>query len=180
MRWRCAYRLSFGSKEKLRYICGDDALVVAMPFAVENGPTYFSLQKVLAIVARNGQKSEIRHLTSPAVLEKFLVQKQHKESVHVMWGNSCYLRSPTPPSDFQHWSPRDPPVWKILWSVNVGTGSKFGTEVAKRYWEGSDMLVFLGKQSRGTVQTMKSYGGSKILRIRVPKHFSTEGPFVMI
>ena len=36
----------------------------------------------------------------------------------------------------------DPPVLKIQRRVNFGTGSKFGTEVAKRYGEGSEMLVF--------------------------------------
>ena len=31
----------------------------------------------------------------------------------------------------------------LLQRVNFGTGSKFGAEVAKRYGEGSEMLVFL-------------------------------------
>ena len=39
------------------------------------------------------------------------------------------------------------------------------------------MLVFLGKRGRKTVRTVKNYGGSKILRIRVPYYFSTEGSF---
>ena len=38
----------------------------------------------------------------------------------------------------------DPPVLNILRRVSFGTGSKFGTEVAKRYGEGSEVLVFLG------------------------------------
>ena len=48
--------------------------------------------------------------------------------------------------------PRDPPVLKILRRVNVGAGRKFGTDVAKRYGEGSEMLVFLGekRQENGT------------------------------
>ena len=42
--------------------------------------------------------------------------------------------------------PRDPSVLKLLRRVNFGTGSKFGTEVAKRCLEGSEMLVFLGQK----------------------------------
>ena len=38
--------------------------------------------------------------------------------------------------------PRDPPVLNILLGVNFGAGRKFGTDVAKRYGEGSEMLVF--------------------------------------
>ena len=38
--------------------------------------------------------------------------------------------------------PEDPPVLKILRRVNFGTESKFGTDAAKRYGEGSEMLVF--------------------------------------
>ena len=34
---------------------------------------------------------------------------------------------------------------RILRRVNFGAGSKFGAEVAKRYGEGSEMLVFLAK-----------------------------------
>ena len=67
--------------------------------------------------------------------------------------------------------PRDPPVLKILRRGNFGTGRKFGTDVAKRYREGSEMLVFLGKRGRKTVQKVKNYGGRKILRIQVPYCF---------
>ena len=42
---------------------------------------------------------------------------------------------------------------KKLRRVNLGMGTKFGTEVAKGYGEGSEMLVFLGKRGRKTVQT---------------------------
>ena len=45
----------------------------------------------------------------------------------------------------------NPPVLKILRRVSFGTGSKFDTEVAKRYGEGSEMLVFLGQKDRKTV-----------------------------
>ena len=45
-------------------------------------------------------------------------------------------------------NPREPPVLKILRRVNFGTGSKFGTDVAKRYGEGSEVHVFLGKRDR--------------------------------
>ena len=65
-------------------------------------------------------------------------------------------------------NPRDPPVLKIPRRVNFGMGRKFGRDVAKRYGEGSEMLVFLGKRGRKTVQKVKNYGGSKILRIRAP------------
>ena len=41
--------------------------------------------------------------------------------------------------------PRDPPVLKTLRRVNFGTGRAFGTDVAKGYGEGSEMLSFLGK-----------------------------------
>ena len=44
--------------------------------------------------------------------------------------------------------PRDPPVLKILRRVNFGTGTKFGTDVAKRYGEGSEMLVFFSGKLR--------------------------------
>ena len=66
---------------------------------------------------------------------------------------------------------RDPPVLKILRRVNFGTRRNFGTDVAKRYGEGSEMLVFLGKRGRKTVQKVQNYSGSKILRIRVPYYF---------
>ena len=47
---------------------------------------------------------------------------------------------------------RDPPVLKILRRVNFGTGRKFGTDAAKRYGEGSEMLVLPGnfRQENGT------------------------------
>ena len=51
--------------------------------------------------------------------------------------------------------PRDPPVLNIVRRVNFGTGRKFGTDVAKRYGEGSEMLVFLGKRGRKTVEILK-------------------------
>ena len=61
--------------------------------------------------------------------------------------------------------PRDPPLLKILRRVNFGAGRKFGTEVAKRYGEGSGMLVFLGKRGRQKrcTESEKLYGSSKIL-----------------
>ena len=49
-------------------------------------------------------------------------------------------------------NPRDPPVLKLLRRVNFGTGRNFGTDVAKHYGEGSEMLVFLGKRGRKTVR----------------------------
>ena len=59
--------------------------------------------------------------------------------------------------------------------MNFGTGRKFGTDVGKRYGEGSEMLVFFfflpGKRGRKTVQKAKNYDGSKILRIRAPYYF---------
>ena len=43
------------------------------------------------------------------------------------------------------------------------TRSKFATEAAKRYRESSEMLVFVGKRVRKTVQIVKDYDGSRIL-----------------
>ena len=40
---------------------------------------------------------------------------------------------------------RDPPGLKILRRANFGTGRKFGTDITKRYGEGSEMSVFLGE-----------------------------------
>ena len=45
--------------------------------------------------------------------------------------------------------------------------SRYGTDVAKCYGDGSAML-FLRQKSRKMVQTVKNYGGSKVLRIRAP------------
>ena len=47
--------------------------------------------------------------------------------------------------------PRDPPILKLLRRRNFGTGRKFGADVGKRYGEGSEMFVFLGKRGRETV-----------------------------
>ena len=56
--------------------------------------------------------------------------------------------------------------------MNFGTGSKFGTDVAKRYAEGSEVLVFfLGKRGRKTVRILKNYSGGKIVRIQEPYYF---------
>ena len=49
-----------------------------------------------------------------------------------------------------------------------GAGRKFGTAVATHYGEFSEMLAFQRKRGRKTVQMVKNYGRSKILRIRVP------------
>ena len=43
--------------------------------------------------------------------------------------------------------------------MNFGTGSQFGTEVAKRYGE-AERLVFAGKQGSETVQTVKNVMGN--------------------
>ena len=72
---------------------------------------------------------------------------------------------------FQDRPPKDPPVLKIVRRVNFGTGRKFGTDVTKRYREGSEMLAFLSKRGKNTVQKVKNYGGSKVLRIRAPYYF---------
>ena len=64
----------------------------------------------------------------------------------------------------------------MLQRVNFGTGSKFGTEVAKRYREGSEMLVFLGKRGRQTVHTVKTTVVAKYYGFG-PRSFSTEGSF---
>ena len=52
---------------------------------------------------------------------------------------------------------KNPSVLKIVWRVNFGTGIKFGTDVAKRYGEGSEVLVFLRKKrGRKTVRILNS------------------------
>ena len=48
----------------------------------------------------------------------------------------------------------DPPVLKILRRVNFGTGRKFGADAAKRYGEGSEMLVFFFQEK----EAGKRYG----------------------
>ena len=62
-------------------------------------------------------------------------------------------------------------VLKILRRVNFGTGRKFGTDIAKRYGEGSEMLIFPGKRGRKTVRILKNYGSGKTVRIRAPYYF---------
>ena len=69
---------------------------------------------------------------------------------------------------FRH--PTDPPVLKILRRVNFGTGSKFGTDAAKRYGEGSEMLGFLGRRGRKN-GTDNEKLRPKILRIQAPYYF---------
>ena len=64
--------------------------------------------------------------------------------------------------------PKDPSVLKIVRRVNSVGAVNFGTEIRKRYGEGSEMLVFPRKWSRKTVRIVKDYGRSKILRIRAP------------
>ena len=44
-------------------------------------------------------------------------------------------------------------------------------DVAKRYGEGSEMFVFLGKKRQETVQKVKDYGGSKMLQIPAQYYF---------
>ena len=48
---------------------------------------------------------------------------------------------------------QDPSVLKMVRRVNFGTGSKFGTDVAKRYGEGSEVLLFFLEKEAG-----KRYG----------------------
>ena len=67
--------------------------------------------------------------------------------------------------------PKDPSVLKIVRRANLLRRDNFGTEVAKRYGECSEVLVFLGKRGRETVRIVKNYGGSKTLRIRAPCYF---------
>ena len=77
-----------------------------------------------------------------------------------------------------------PPVWKvpvlkIPRRVNFGMGRKFRTDAAKRYGEGSEMLLFLGKRGRKRCkQKVKDYGGSKInYGFERRSIFSREGSF---
>ena len=81
------------------------------------------------------------------------------------------LRPPFVTSPLRDTDPEDPPVLKILRRANFGTGTKFATTIAKRYGECSEILVFLGEKDRKTVQILKNYGGSRILRPRAPYYF---------
>ena len=56
-------------------------------------------------------------------------------------------------------------------------GRKFGKDVAKRYGEVSEMLVFLGKRGRKTVQKVKSTAVAKYYGFERRTLFSTEGSF---
>ena len=77
--------------------------------------------------------------------------------------------------------PKDPPVLKILRRVNFGMGRKFGTDAAKRYGEGSEMLNCFSRQKRQENGTeSKNYGASKILRFERRTIFSTEGSFGLV
>ena len=68
-------------------------------------------------------------------------------------------------------SVKDPPVLKIVRRANSLRRDKNATAIAKRYGECSEVLVFLGKRGRKTVQIAKNYGSSKILRNRAPYYF---------
>ena len=52
--------------------------------------------------------------------------------------------------------PKGPTRTKSSTESEFSTGSKFGTAVAQRYGECSEMLVFLGKGGRKTVQRVKT------------------------
>ena len=67
--------------------------------------------------------------------------------------------------------PKDPSVLKIVRRANSLRREKNATATAKRYGVCSEVLVFLGIRGRKTVQTVKNYGGSRILRIRAPYYF---------
>ena len=78
-------------------------------------------------------------------------QNLPNDDVFFLSGVSCRVRFWTPSC------PKDPPVLKILRRVNFGTGSQVGTELAKRYGEGSEMLPFSRqeKNAEKQVQTVK-------------------------
>ena len=61
--------------------------------------------------------------------------------------------------------------------MNSLRGGELATAVAKHYGERPEVLVFLRKEARKTVQIVKNYGGSKLLRLRAPYYFTTEGSF---
>ena len=67
--------------------------------------------------------------------------------------------------------PKDPSVLKRVRRANSLRREKNATAIAKRYGECSEVLVFLGERGRKTVRIAKNYGGSKILRNRVPYYF---------
>ena len=77
------------------------------------------------------------------------------------------IARPTPGKNY----PKDPPVLKRVRRANSLRREKNATAIAKRYGGCSEVLVFLGKRGRKTVRFEKNYGGSKILRNRVPYYF---------
>ena len=107
--------------------------------------------------------------------------KLEPKVLHTGWPNSGCRKSRTGtrtirttfqgPESGTATCPRDPPVLKILRRVNFGTGSRFGTDVAKRYGEGSEVLVFFRKKRQGNGRDTENYGGGKIVRIRAPYYF---------
>ena len=58
--------------------------------------------------------------------------------------------------------------------MNFGTARKFGTDVAKRYGEGSEMLVVLGKRGKKTVQKAKTTAVAKYYGFERRTIFSTD------
>ena len=67
--------------------------------------------------------------------------------------------------------PKDPSVLKIVRRANSLRREKNATAIAKRYGQCPEVLAFLGKRGRKTVQILKNYGDSKILRIWAPYYF---------
>ena len=84
-------------------------------------------------------------------------------ALYAKWGWVWNIHADNPP--------KGPSRTKNSTESKFSTGSIFATVGAKRYGECSEMLVFLGKGGRNTVQRVKNYGGSKILRIRAPYYF---------
>ena len=79
------------------------------------------------------------------------------------------------PKVWQHgpYNPRNPPVPKCYGETD-GTGSKYCTDAAKRYGEGSEMLAFLGKRGRKTVQKVKTTAVEKYYGFERRTIFSAE------
>ena len=74
-------------------------------------------------------------------------------------------------SFFGRTQPKGPSHTKNSTESKFTMERKIATAIAKWYGECSEMLVSLRKRGMKMVQKVTNYGGSKILRIRVPQHF---------
>ena len=62
---------------------------------------------------------------------------------------------PECPKSLEKSLPKDPPVLKLVRRVNLLQGQEFAEAIAKRYREVWEVLVFLKKKGKKTVQIVK-------------------------